>query len=224
MFKAKLYFNVPPKSVSRSHQNHPWSSLPKDHSFTAYCAYNTQLYIVRTHAILPCRIFGPCLSVRAPLSPDRGLPLSANCVLHVWPEIILGLICCDYDNEWNLNDKIPYLDSDNILYTTCFDSVHKLNTKRNKWLTHNCYPVSTVNKYGCCCSSFTCTFNGHQRHDSMRFETRWCNYFGYSNIHGRFYNLQRYLELRYRRRTQDVSILTIAQEQIRFFCQQSSII
>ena len=55
---------------------------------------------VHTHAIIPCRIFGPRLSVRVPLYPDRGLPLSPNSVLHVRPKIsterpppfIVGLI------------------------------------------------------------------------------------------------------------------------------------
>ena len=52
------------------------------------------------HVILPCHIFGPFLSVRMPLSTDRGLPLSPNSVLHVQPQIstkrppplIVGLI------------------------------------------------------------------------------------------------------------------------------------
>ena len=56
---------------------------------------------VHTHVILPCRIFGPCLSVRVPLSPDRGLPLYPNRVLHVRlqisterpPPVIVRLIC-----------------------------------------------------------------------------------------------------------------------------------
>ena len=56
---------------------------------------------VHTRAILPYRIFGPCLSVRVSLSPDRGLPLSTNSVLHIRPQIstkrpplcIVGLIC-----------------------------------------------------------------------------------------------------------------------------------
>ena len=43
---------------------------------------------VRMHAILPCRIFGPCSSVRVPLYPDSGLTLSTNSVLHVLPQII----------------------------------------------------------------------------------------------------------------------------------------
>ena len=55
---------------------------------------------VHTHVILPCCIFGPCLSVRVPLSPDRGLPLYPNSVLRVQPQIstkcpplfIVGLI------------------------------------------------------------------------------------------------------------------------------------
>ena len=42
---------------------------------------------VCTHDILPCCVFGPCLSVHVPLSPDRGLPLSPNIVLHVLPQI-----------------------------------------------------------------------------------------------------------------------------------------
>ena len=105
--------------MSRWHTNKPWSSLPKDHSFNAYCAYNTHInsvhmciqfslytyayMFVRTHAILPGRVFGPCSSVRMPLSLDRGLPLSPNSVLHVRPQIsterpppfIMGLICID---------------------------------------------------------------------------------------------------------------------------------
>ena len=116
MSKTKLSFNVIPKRVSRCHTNKPWSSLSKDHLFTVYCAYNTHinsvltriqlsLYayaytFVRTCAILPCHVFGPCSSVRVPLSPARGLPLSTNSVLHVRPQIstehplpfIMGLI------------------------------------------------------------------------------------------------------------------------------------
>ena len=50
--------------------------------------------------ILPCRSFGPCSSVRVPLSRDMGLPLSPNSVLYVRPQIsterpppvIVGLI------------------------------------------------------------------------------------------------------------------------------------
>ena len=89
------------------YQNNPWSFLPKDHSSTAYCALPNapllNLYIctfVHTRVIFPCHIFGPCSSVRVPLSPDRGLPLSPNSVLHVRPQIstecpppfIVGLI------------------------------------------------------------------------------------------------------------------------------------
>ena len=33
--------------------------------------------------------------------------------------------------EWKSNNEIPYLDSVNILYSTCFDSVHKRNPKIN---------------------------------------------------------------------------------------------
>ena len=55
---------------------------------------------VHTHAILPCCIFGLYLSMRVPLSPDRGLPSSTNIILHVRPQIsnerpppfIVGLI------------------------------------------------------------------------------------------------------------------------------------
>ena len=55
---------------------------------------------VHTRAILPCCIFGTCSSMRMPLYPDRGLPLSPNIVLHVRPQIsterpplfIVGLI------------------------------------------------------------------------------------------------------------------------------------
>ena len=94
-------------------------------------------------------------------------------------ESSLLLRSCDYYNEWNLIYERIYLDSRNILYTICFDSVHERNRKRNKWLTRNRYPVSTVNKYGCCRFSFTCNFNGYQRHESMRFEPIWCKYFGY---------------------------------------------
>ena len=55
---------------------------------------------VHTRAILPCCIFGPCPSVRMPLSPDRGLPLCTNRVLHARPQssnerpppFIVGLI------------------------------------------------------------------------------------------------------------------------------------
>ena len=104
---------------------------------------------------------------------------SDRCVPIMGEGLRLLLRSCDYDNAWKLTDKRPYLDSGNILYTTCFDSAHERNAKRNEWLTRNCYPDSTVNKYGCCRSSFTCTVNGHQRHDIMRFETSWCNYFGY---------------------------------------------
>ena len=83
-------------------QNNPWYSLTKDHSFTAYCVYNTHFnsvrmriqfspyaYVfVRTHSILLCPVFGPCSYVRVPLSPDRGLPLSPNSVLNVQLQII----------------------------------------------------------------------------------------------------------------------------------------
>ena len=56
---------------------------------------------VRTCVILPYCIFRLCSYVRVPLSPDRGLPLSANSVLHIRPQIsteclqpvIVGLIC-----------------------------------------------------------------------------------------------------------------------------------
>ena len=99
--KTKLSFNVLPKRVIPWHKNNPWSSLPKDHSFTAYCVYNTHFNSVRTRiqfspyaytfvhtrSILPCRFFGMCLSVCVPLSLDSGLPLSLNSVLHVRPQI-----------------------------------------------------------------------------------------------------------------------------------------
>ena len=39
---------------------------------------------------------------------------------------------CDYNKEQKLDDEGHYLDSGNILYTTCFDSVHERNTKRNE--------------------------------------------------------------------------------------------
>ena len=42
---------------------------------------------VLTRAISPCHICGPCLSVCVPLSPDRGLTLSTNIVLHVRSQI-----------------------------------------------------------------------------------------------------------------------------------------
>ena len=114
--KTKLSFNVIPKRVSRWHTNKPLSYLLKDHLFTVYCAYNTHFnsdrtciqfspyaypyMFARTHAILPCYVFGPCSSMRAPLSPDKGWPLFPNSVLHVWPQIstkhplpfIVGLI------------------------------------------------------------------------------------------------------------------------------------
>ena len=59
---------------------------------------------VCTRATLPCHIFGLCPSVCVPLSPDRGLPLSPNSVLHVRPQIsterpqqfIVGLIRYTY--------------------------------------------------------------------------------------------------------------------------------
>ena len=95
-------------------KNNPWYSLPKDHSFTAYCEYTTHFNsvctciqyskyaykFVRTRVIILCCVFVLCLSVRVPLSPDRGLPLSPNSVLHVQPQIstkrhlifIVGLI------------------------------------------------------------------------------------------------------------------------------------
>ena len=89
--------------MSRWRTNKPWSYLPKDNSFTVYCVYNTHfnsvcthiqfsLYVyaymfVRTRAILPCHVFGLCSSVRVPLSPERGLPLSSYSVLHVQTQI-----------------------------------------------------------------------------------------------------------------------------------------
>ena len=102
--------------MSQWHTNKPWSSFPKDRSFTVYCAYNNHfnsvrtrikfsLYVYaytffRTHVILPCHVFVPFLSVRVTLSPDRGLPISPNIVLYVQPQIsaehpllfIVGLI------------------------------------------------------------------------------------------------------------------------------------
>ena len=42
---------------------------------------------VRTRAILYCHVFGLCLFMRVPLSPDRGLPLSPNIVLYIQPQI-----------------------------------------------------------------------------------------------------------------------------------------
>ena len=45
---------------------------------------------IHTRAILSCRIFGPCSSVRVPLSHDRGLHWSTNSILHVWPQISTG--------------------------------------------------------------------------------------------------------------------------------------
>ena len=97
--KEMLSFNVLPNIVSRWHTNKPWYSLPKDYSFTTLTARlnpllpNLYAYtFVHTHAIIPCRIFVPCVSVCVPLSLDRGLPLSPNSVLHVRPQIILVLI------------------------------------------------------------------------------------------------------------------------------------
>ena len=85
-------------------------------------------------AILPCCIFGLWLSVCVPLSPDRGLPLSNNSVLHVWPQLstehpppfIVGLIWSPqyFSLHWSnivlliyqlhihhlvLNDQVPLL-------------------------------------------------------------------------------------------------------------------
>ena len=73
--KTKLSFNVLPKIVSRWNTKKPWSSLPKDHSFTVYCAYNMHFNSVRTRiqfspyvyvyvfvctsSIFPCHVFGP---------------------------------------------------------------------------------------------------------------------------------------------------------------------
>ena len=82
-------------------QNNPWSSITKDHSFTAYCAYNKRFNSIRTciqfipyvymfvrmRAIIPCNVFGTRLSVHLPLYPDRGLTLNLNSVLHVQPQI-----------------------------------------------------------------------------------------------------------------------------------------
>ena len=130
--KTKLYFNVLPKIVSRSHTNKPWSYLPEDNSFTVYCTYNTHFNSVRTHiqfspyvypytfvctrAILTCHVFGLCLSVRVPLSPDRCLPLSPNSILNVRPQIstehpllfIVGLICNDYTAMRAYQDLVPH--------------------------------------------------------------------------------------------------------------------
>ena len=58
---------------------------------------------VRTRDLLPCRVFRLFSSVLIPLSPDRGLTLSPNRVLHIRPQIsterpllfIVRLICID---------------------------------------------------------------------------------------------------------------------------------
>ena len=65
-------------------KNNTWYSLPKDHSFDAYCAYNTHFYLVHTRILLFARVplspvcpyvnihvFGLCLSVCVPLPPVR---------------------------------------------------------------------------------------------------------------------------------------------------------
>ena len=107
MFKTNLSFNVLQKRVSLLHQNNPGSFLPKDRSFTAYCVSkctSTKIYtykFVHMSDILSFHIFGPCSSVRVPLSTDRSSPLSPNSVLHVRsqisnerpPPFILGLFC-----------------------------------------------------------------------------------------------------------------------------------
>ena len=98
---TKLSFNVITKRVSHWHTNKPLSSLPKDHSFTIYCAYNSHFNSVCTHIqfspyaytytfirecdILPCHVLGLCLSVRKLLSPENNLTLSHNSILHVQP-------------------------------------------------------------------------------------------------------------------------------------------
>ena len=83
-------------------KNKHWSTLPKDHSFTAYCAANTHfclvcarirsfvrvpfplsihtsIYVTLAHVLL-CACPYPLL--------DRGLSLSPNRFLLVWPRII----------------------------------------------------------------------------------------------------------------------------------------
>ena len=72
------------KDWSDRTKNNPWSYLLKYHSFTAYCAYNTNFYLVcmriRSFVRMPLspvspsvnlHVFGPCSSVRMPLSPVR---------------------------------------------------------------------------------------------------------------------------------------------------------
>ena len=67
--KTKLSFNLLPKRVSRSHKNNPWSSIPKYHSFTAYCVYNTHFYLVRTRIHLFVR-----MKFSSVVSLDRARP------------------------------------------------------------------------------------------------------------------------------------------------------
>ena len=92
--------------MSRLHQNKPWSFLPKYHSFTAYweskCTSTkfVRVYVRSDLLHSPLSYLWTVLVRRVPLSPDRGLPLSPNSVLHVWhqisterpPPFIVGLI------------------------------------------------------------------------------------------------------------------------------------
>ena len=74
-------------------------------SIQSVCVYvrssvRTRIRLFVRLPFLSCCVFGTCSSVRVSLSPDRGLPLFPNIVLHVWPQIstehpppfIVGLI------------------------------------------------------------------------------------------------------------------------------------
>ena len=110
MSKTKLSFNVLPKILRWSHKTILGLILQRIiHLPLTACTIRTSIQSLRiynsvrtriqfspyvyaymfvcTRAILPCHVFVPCFSVRMPLSPDRGLPLSPNSVLYVRPQI-----------------------------------------------------------------------------------------------------------------------------------------
>ena len=77
--------------MSQLHKNDPWSSLSKDYSFTAYCAYNTHFYLVRTR--IPFFVRMPFYHV---VSLDCALPCACPYpLIGVYPYLLT--VFCTFD-------------------------------------------------------------------------------------------------------------------------------
>ena len=143
MSKTKLSFNILPKRVSWSHKKSLGFSsertfiyrlLPTQYTIQFSPHFNsvrTHILVspyaytfVHMHAILTFHVFGLCSYVRMPFSPDRGLPLSPNSVLHIWTQIstelplpfIAGLICGCTNNCKSVYGGCPILHHQHIHY------------------------------------------------------------------------------------------------------------